>query len=185
MCTPCPLREAKGTDWYKGTANAIYQNISFIDSYDPEYVIILSGDQICKQDYADFLRFHKEKGAEFSVAVMEVDWKEASRFGLMVADENDRITEFQEKPPVPKSNLASMGIYIFNWDMLKKYLDRGRGRPQLQERLRQEHHPRPAADGRKMYAYRFAATGRTWAPSTACGKPTWKCWTRELRHRYL
>ena len=88
-----------------------------------EYVIILSGDQICKQDYADFLRFHKEKGAEFSVAVMEVDWKEASRFGLMVADENDKITEFQEKPPVPKSNLASMGIYIFNWDVLKKYLE--------------------------------------------------------------
>ena len=77
-------------------------------------------DQICKQDYADFLRFHKEKGAEFSVAVMEVDWKEASRFGLIVADEDDRITEFQEKPPVPKSNLASMGIYIFNWDVLKK-----------------------------------------------------------------
>ena len=84
-----PYEQAKGTDWYKGTANAIYQNISFIDSYDPEYVIILSGDQICKQDYADFLRFHKEKGAEFSVAVMEVDWKEASRFGLMVADEDD------------------------------------------------------------------------------------------------
>ena len=118
-----PYEQAKGTDWYKGTANAIYQNISFIDSYDPEYVIILSGDQICKQDYADFLRFHKEKGAEFSVAVMEVDWKEASRFGLMVADEDDRITEFQEKPPVPKSNLASMGIYIFNWDILKKYLE--------------------------------------------------------------
>ena len=118
-----PYEQAKGTDWYKGTANAIYQNISFIDSYDPEYVIILSGDQICKQDYADFLRFHKEKGAEFSVAVMEVDWKEASRFGLMVADEDDRITEFQEKPPVPKSNLASMGIYIFNWDVLKKYLE--------------------------------------------------------------
>ena len=82
-----PYEQANGTDWYKGTANAIYQNIGFIDSYDPEYVIILSGDQICKQDYADFLRFHKEKGAEFSVAVMEVDWKEASRFGLMVADE--------------------------------------------------------------------------------------------------
>lgn len=98
---PAPYEQAKGTDWYKGTANAIYQNISFIDSYDPEYVIILSGDQICKQDYADFLRFHKEKGAEFSVAVMEVDWKEASRFGLMVADENDKITEFQEKPRFP------------------------------------------------------------------------------------
>ena len=82
-----PYQKASGSDWYKGTANAIYQNIPFIESYDPEYVIILSGDQICKQDYSDFLRFHKEKGAEFSVAVMEVPWEEASRFGLMVADE--------------------------------------------------------------------------------------------------
>ena len=117
-----PYQKASGSDWYKGTANAIYQNIPFIESYDPEYVIILSGDQICKQDNSDFLRFHKEKGAEFSVAVMEVPWEEASRFGLMVADENDKITEFQEKPKQPKSNLASMGIYIFNWDILKKYL---------------------------------------------------------------
>ena len=93
-----PYQKASGSDWYKGTANAIYQNIPFIESYDPEYVIILSRDQICKQDYSDFLRFHKEKGAEFSVAVMEVPWEEASRFGLMVADENDKITEFQEKP---------------------------------------------------------------------------------------
>ena len=105
-----PYQKASGSDWYKGTANAIYQNIPFIESYDPEYVIILSGDQICKQDYSDFLRFHKEKGAEFSVAVMEVPWEEASRFGLMVADENDKITEFQEKPKQPKSNLASKKI---------------------------------------------------------------------------
>ena len=117
-----PYQKATGSDWYKGTANAIYQNINFIERYDPEYVIILSGDQICKQDYSDFLRFHKEKGAEFSVAVMEVPWDEASRFGLMVTDDNDKITEFQEKPKEPKSNLASMGIYIFNWEILKKYL---------------------------------------------------------------
>ena len=117
-----PYQQASGSDWYKGTANAIYQNLSFIDRYDPKYVIILSGDQICKQDYSDFLRFHKEKDAEFSVAVMEVPWSEASRFGLMVTDENDKISEFQEKPKNPKSNLASMGIYIFNWDVLKKYL---------------------------------------------------------------
>ena len=117
-----PYQKASGSDWYKGTANAIYQNIPFIERYDPQYVIILSGDQICKQDYSDFLRFHKEKGAEFSVAVMEVPWEEASRFGLMVADENDKITEFQEKPKQPKSNLASMGIYIFNWKALKEAL---------------------------------------------------------------
>ena len=117
-----PYQKSAGSDWYKGTANAICQNISFIERYNPKYVIILSGDQICKQDYSEFLRFHKEKDAEFSVAVMEVPWEEASRFGLMVADENDKITEFQEKPKNPKSNLASMGIYIFNWDILIKYL---------------------------------------------------------------
>ena len=150
-----PYEQAKGTDWYKGTANAIYQNISFIDSYDPEYVIILSGDQICKQDYADFLRFHKEKGAEFSVAVMEVDWKEASRFGLMVADENDKITEFQEKPPVPKSNLASMGIYIFNWDVLKKYLIEDEADPDSENDFGNNIIPNLLKDGRNMYAYHF------------------------------
>ena len=114
-----PYSTESGGAWYEGTADAVYQNLGYIEDNDPEYVIILSGDQICKQDYSDFLRFHKEKGAEFSVAVMEVPWEEASRFGLMVADENDKITEFQEKPKQPKSNLASMGIYIFNWDILK------------------------------------------------------------------
>ena len=128
-----PYQRATGSDWYKGTANAIYQNIAFIERYNPEYVIILSGDQICKQDYSDFLRFHKEKNAEFSVAVMEVPWEDASRFGLMVADENDKITEFQEKPKEPKSNLASMGIYIFGNNIIPNLL----------------------RDGRNMYAYRF------------------------------
>ena len=150
-----PYEQANGTDWYKGTANAIYQNIGFIDSYDPEYVIILSGDQICKQDYADFLRFHKEKGAEFSVAVMEVDWKEASRFGLMVADETDRITEFQEKPPVPKSNLASMGIYIFNWDVLKKYLIEDEADPDSDKDFGKNIIPKMLAAGEKLLPYRF------------------------------
>ncbi len=139
-----PYEQAKGTDWYKGTANAIYQNIPFIESYDPEYVIILSGDQICKQDYADFLRFHKEKGAEFSVAVMEVDWKEASRFGLMVADEDDKITEFQEKP-LCRSQPGFHGHLHLQLGYPQEVPGRGRGRPQLQERLRHEHHPRAAA----------------------------------------
>ena len=150
-----PYEQAKGTDWYKGTANAIYQNIGFIDSYDPEYVIILSGDQICKQDYADFLRFHKEKGAEFSVAVMEVDWKEASRFGLMVADENDRITEFQEKPPVPKSNLASMGIYIFTWSKLKQYLIDNENNPDEDKDFGKAIIPNMMNAGEKLVAYTF------------------------------
>ena len=150
-----PYQKASGSDWYKGTANAIYQNISFIERYNPEYVIILSGDQICKQDYSDFLRFHKEKNAEFSVAVMEVPWEDASRFGLMVADENDRITEFQEKPKNPKSNLASMGIYIFNWDILRKYLIEDEADPNSENDFGNNIIPNLLRDGRRMYAYHF------------------------------
>lgn len=150
-----PYQQASGSDWYKGTANAIYQNLSFIERYDPKYVIILSGDQICKQDYSDFLKFHKEKGAEFSVAVMEVPWEEAPRFGLMVADENDKITEFQEKPKNPKSNLASMGIYIFNWDVLKKYLTEDEADPESENDFGNNIIPNLLRDNRKMYAYHF------------------------------
>ena len=151
-----PYQQATGSDWYKGTANAIYQNISFIDRYDPKYVIILSGDQICKQDYSDFLRFHKEKDAEFSVAVMEVPWSEASRFGLMVTDNDDRINEFQEKPKEPKSNLASMGIYIFNWDILKKYLTEDEADPNSENDFGKNVIPNLLKDGRRMYAYHFS-----------------------------
>ena len=151
-----PYQQASGSDWYKGTANAIYQNISFIDRYDPEYVIILSGDQICKQDYSDFLKFHKEKDAEFSVAVMEVPWEEASRFGLMVTDETDKITEFQEKPKEPKSNLASMGIYIFNWDILKKYLIEDEADPNSENDFGNNIIPNLLRDERRMYAYHFS-----------------------------
>lgn len=150
-----PYQKASGSDWYKGTANAIYQNIAFIERYDPQYVIILSGDQICKQDYSDFLEFHKKKGAEFSVAVMEVPWEDASRFGLMVADEDDRITEFQEKPKNPKSNLASMGIYIFNWDILKKYLIEDEKDPKSENDFGKNIIPNLLRDNRKMYAYHF------------------------------
>ena len=151
-----PYQQASGSDWYKGTANAIYQNLSFIDRYDPKYVIILSGDQICKQDYSDFLRFHKEKNAEFSVAVMEVPWSEASRFGLMVTDEDDRINAFQEKPKEPKSNLASMGIYIFNWDILKKYLSEDEADPNSENDFGKNVIPNLLKDGRRMYAYHFS-----------------------------
>lgn len=151
-----PYQKATGSDWYKGTANAIYQNISFIERYDPEYVIILSGDQICKQDYNEFLEFHKAKQAEFSVAVMEVPWEEAGRFGLMVTDENDRITEFQEKPKNPKSNLASMGIYIFNWDILKKYLEEDEADPNSENDFGNNIIPNLLRDNRKMYAHRFS-----------------------------
>ncbi len=151
-----PYQKAENSNWYKGTANAIYQNIPFIERYDPKYVIILSGDQICKQDYSDFLRFHKEKNAEFTVAVMEVPMEEASRFGLMVTDEDDRITEFQEKPKVPKSNLASMGIYIFNWDVLRQYLIEDEANPDSQNDFGNDVIPNLLRDNRRMYAYHFS-----------------------------
>ncbi len=151
-----PYQRASGSDWYKGTANAIYQNIPFIERYDPTYVIILSGDQICKENYADFLQFHKDHKAEFSVAVMEVPWDEAGRFGLMVTDEDNRITEFQEKPKEPKSNLASMGIYIFNWDVLRKYLEEDEADPESENDFGNNVIPAMLRDGRAMYAYKFS-----------------------------
>ena len=150
-----PYQKATGSDWFKGTANAIYQHISFIDRYDPEYVIILSGDQICKQDYREFLNFHKEKNADFSVAVMEVPWEEASRFGLMVTDENAQITEFQEKPKNPKSNLASMGNYIFKWSILRKYLIEDEMDPNSENDFGKNIIPNLLKDGCKMFAHRF------------------------------
>ena len=150
-----PYQKASGSDWFKGTANAIYQHISFIDRYDPEYVIILSGDQICKQDYREFLNFHKEKNADFSVAVMEVPWEEASRFGLMVTDDNAQITEFQEKPKNPKSNLASMGNYIFKWSILRKYLIEDEQDPNSENDFGKNIIPNLLKDGCKMFAHRF------------------------------
>ena len=150
-----PYLKATGSDWFKGTANAIYQHISFIDRYDPEYVIILSGAQICKQDYSDFLAFAKEKNADFSVAVMEVPWEEASRFGLMVTDENSKITEFQEKPMNPKSNLASMGNYIFKWEVLREYLIADEADPESENDFGKNIIPNLLKDGKDMYAFRF------------------------------
>ena len=111
----------KGT-WYKGTANAIYQNIGFLDLYDPDYVVILSGDHIYKMDYADMVDLHKKTGAACTISVLEVTLEEATRFGIMNVDENDQVYEFEEKPKQPKSNLASMGIYIFTWSKLREYL---------------------------------------------------------------
>ncbi len=117
-----PYSSAEGNKWFQGTANAIYQNIDYIESQNPEYVLILSGDHIYKMDYSKMLEFHKEKDAELTVAVLNVPLEEASRFGIMETDENDRIVEFYEKPEEPKSTLASMGIYIFNWQKLKEIL---------------------------------------------------------------
>lgn len=117
-----PYEAIGGAEWYKGTANAIYQNIQFIEKYDPEYVVILSGDHIYKMNYAKMIDFHKENDAACTIAVLEVPWEEASRFGILATDENDKIYEFAEKPAQPKSNKASMGVYVFSWDKLKEYL---------------------------------------------------------------
>lgn len=118
-----PYQRQKGGDWYKGTANAIYQNIPFIERYDPEYVVILSGDHIYKMDYSEMLAAHKKAKAACTIAVYEVPYEEASRFGILNCNEDGSIYEFDEKPKVPKSNKASMGIYIFSWDKLRKYLE--------------------------------------------------------------
>ena len=117
-----PYQKEKGGNWYKGTANAIYQNIEFVDRYDPEYVLILSGDHIYKMDYSKMLDFHKKNNADATIAVIKVPKEEASRFGIMNTNDDMSIYEFEEKPKNPKSTLASMGIYIFNWKTLKKYL---------------------------------------------------------------
>lgn len=117
-----PYQTALGAEWYKGTANAIYQNIPFVDRYNPEYVVILSGDHIYKMDYNDMLKYHKEKKADATIAVLNVSMEEASRFGIMITDEDSNIIDFEEKPKKPRSTLASMGIYIFTWSKLKKYL---------------------------------------------------------------
>ena len=117
-----PYEKSTDTEWYTGTANAIYQNITYMEMFHPEYVLILGGDHIYKMDYEVMLDFHKANGAACTIAVMPVPWEEASRFGVVVTDETSRITEFQEKPKEPKSNLASMGIYIFTWSVLKEAL---------------------------------------------------------------
>ena len=117
-----PYEKSDNSEWYTGTANAIYQNLNYIESYHPEYVLILSGDHIYKMDYEVMLDFHKENNADVTIAAMPVPWEEASRFGLVITDENKQIQEFEEKPANPRSNLASMGIYIFTWSVLKEAL---------------------------------------------------------------
>ena len=117
-----PYQQKNGATWYKGTANAIYQNINFIERYNPDYVCVLSGDHIYKMNYSKMLAYHKKMEAACTIAVIEVPWEEASRFGIMLTDEDGSIYDFQEKPAEPTSNKASMGIYIFSWDVLKKYL---------------------------------------------------------------
>lgn len=145
-----------GLDVYRGTADAISQNIDFIDQYDPEYLLVLSGDHIYKMNYDKMLAFHKERQADATIAVIEVPLKEASRFGIMNTDgETDRITEFVEKPPVPESNLASMGIYIFNWKLLRKLLLADMKNPDSNHDFGKDIIPTLLSDEKRLFAYRF------------------------------
>ncbi|MBY0757428.1 glucose-1-phosphate adenylyltransferase [Clostridium sardiniense] len=150
-----PYQEEKGGMWYKGTANAIYQNIEYIDSYDPEYVLVLSGDHIYKMDYNEMLEFHKEKEADATIAVIDVSLKEASRFGIMNTREDLSIYEFDEKPKVPKSTNASMGIYIFNWKVLKRHLINDEMDINSSNDFGKNIIPNMIEDGRRLVAYPF------------------------------
>lgn len=150
-----PYQKSTGSDWYKGTANAIYQNLNFIDRYNPEYVLVLSGDHIYKMDYSQMLEEHKKNNADCTIAVLEVPMEEASRFGIMNADEDGKIYEFEEKPAQPKSNLASMGIYIFNWSKLKSYLIEDENDPQSSKDFGKNIIPKMLANDERMFAYRF------------------------------
>ena len=150
-----PYQKSKGGDWYKGTANAIYQNIHFIEKYDPEYVLVLSGDHIYKMDYAKMIKAHKESGADCTIAVMEVSFEEASRFGIMNTKEDGTIYEFEEKPANPKSNLASMGIYVFSWEKMRDYLIADEKNKESHNDFGKDIIPNMLNAGEKMMAYRF------------------------------
>ena len=150
-----PYQRNQGADWYKGTANAIYQNIDFIQRYDPEYVLVLSGDHIYKMDYSDMLAFHKEKNADCTIAVLDVPKEEASRFGILNTNPDGSIYEFDEKPAVPKSTLASMGIYIFTWEKLRKYLIADEEDTTSQNDFGKNVLPTMLNSGERMFAYRF------------------------------
>ena len=152
---PPYMREGDKGTWFKGTANAIYQNIGFVDMYDPEYVVILSGDHIYKMNYDKMLEAHKAANAACTISVLEVPWDEAPRFGIMAVDGEDNITEFQEKPKQPKSNLASMGIYIFTWQKLRQALIEDEADPNSSNDFCKNIIPKFLAAGEKMIAYRF------------------------------
>ncbi len=151
-----PYQHFSGMDWYTNTANAIYQNIGFIDNFDPNYVLILSGDHIYKMNYAKMLRAHREREADCTIAVIEVPWEETYRFGIMNTDEEDRIVEFEEKPQHAKSNLASMGIYIFSWPKLRKALIEDEQDSNSAHDFGKNIIPKMLNEGQSLLAYRFA-----------------------------
>ena len=150
-----PYIKGKAGEWYKGTANSIFQNIPYIEQYDPNYVIILSGDHIYKMNYRWMLDHHIQKNADCTIAVIEVPIEEASRFGVMNTDENLKITEFEEKPPKPKSNLASMGVYIFNWPILKEYLIRDEENKNSSNDFGKDIIPSMLKSDMNLYAYKY------------------------------
>jgi len=150
-----PFMTALKSEWYKGTANAIFQNIPFVEQFSPKYVVILSGDHIYKMNYAQMLSAHKKSGADATIAVIEVPLDEASRFGIMNTDEDLRIVEFEEKPENPKSNLASMGVYIFTWDVLKQYLISDEENPNSSNDFGKNIIPAMLDDSKNLYAFRF------------------------------
>ena len=150
-----PYQKIEGTEWYKNTANAIYQNINFIDRYSPEYVLILSGDHIYKMDYSKMLSYHKEKNADCTIASLEVPWEEASRFGLMFVNDDGSISEFEEKPKHPKSNKASMGVYVFTWSKLRRYLLEDEANPSSGNDFGHDLIPAMHEAGERLFAYPF------------------------------
>ena len=150
-----PYQKSSGSDWYTGTANAIYQNINFIERYDPEHVLILSGDHIYKMDYTKMLAHHEKMGADCTIAVIEVPMEEASRFGIMNTKPDTQIYEFEEKPKEPKSNLASMGVYIFRWDKLRQYLIDDEADPNSSNDFGKNIIPAMLRNHERMYAYSF------------------------------
>jgi glucose-1-phosphate adenylyltransferase len=150
-----PYSESSDVKWYTGTASAIYQNMNYLQQYEPEHVLILSGDHIYKMNYELMLEYHIEKGADVSISVIEVPWEEASRFGIMNTDNEYRITEFEEKPKAPKNNLASMGIYIFNWNVLKEYLIRDDKNPHSSHDFGKDVIPLLLNEQKNLFAYPF------------------------------
>jgi len=188
-----PYMQKKGGSWYKGTANAIYQNISFIERYDPEYVLVISGDHIYKMDYSLMLQHHIDNNADLTIAGIEVSWSEASRFGLMHIDEANRIIGFEEKPKKPTSNLASMGVYIFNWKQLKDYLIEDEENKQSSNDFGKDVIPQMMKDELNLSCYKFngywkdvGTIDSLWeanmdliepAPSLDLGDPAWRIYS--------
>ncbi len=193
-----PYQRSKGGDWYKGTANAIYQNIRFIERYRPEYVVVLSGDHIYKMDYSKMIAFHKAHQAACTIAVMRVPIDEASRYGIMNTNPDNSIYEFEEKPAHPKSNNASMGIYVFTWSKLRRYLQEDEQNPESSNDFGKDVLPAMLGNGERMFAYPFegywkdvGTIGSLWDANLDLlnpripldlADPTWKIYTRSMQY---